>query len=395
MLLWPTILAAVGSLGIPDAATFYAARLRGRVGTLVGTSAALALVQTVVVTGLGVGVVLLLHNDSAAATRRAAFLALAYIPAYLLAMYLMSILNGLHRFTTFQVLRVSVVLGMACALGVLAGLGALTVTAAVVSYVAVHVGVMIAAAVRVAAVGGFPPEFEGAVARKMVGYGIRSHLSSVSSLLNERLDQLLISIFLAPIKLGLYVIAVTLTSLTAIVGTSVSLIALPSIARLEGTAERLRAARHFVAVTLWLSALVSLPMLLLTRPLIVLFFGSGFAPATNVCRVLLVASVLYSTSRALGAVLKGAGRPLDAGIAELVAVGATVAGLAVLLPWLGLMGAAIASLVAYGVSVLWMLRRASRALETPLHTLLVPNRSDLEELRALRWPRSPLFGSGR
>jgi len=78
--------------------------------------------------------------------------------------------------------------------------------------------------------------------------------------------------------------------------------------------------------------------------------------------VLLLAAVALSTGRVLGALLRAVSRPLDAGIAELVALGATVLGLAVLLPLLGLMGAALTSLAAYLLSTGWMVARLARAL---------------------------------
>lgn len=382
VLLWPAILAAVGSVGMPDSTTYFAARPGGKIGTLVGTSLSVGIVQSAALVGIGAAIVPLVHHGSGAHTRGAAYLALAYIPLYLLTLYLMNILNGLHRFAAFQALRVIVFGGTAVLLIALAAAGHLGVRSATAAYLAAHLAAGVVAAVLAARAGALPLGFDRKLVRDMLGFGLRSHVSGVSAMLNERLDQLVISVFLAPAKLGLYVIAVTLTSLNNLVGTSVSLIALPSVARLAAGPERTSAARRFVWLTVVAATAVSIPMIVFTSHLIELFFGKAYLPATDVCRVLLVATVLFSTNRSIGAVLKAVGRPLDAGVAELVALGVTFASLAALLPTLGIMGAGVASLLAYGVSTAWMTRRASRALEIGWRSLLLPSREDLRVLGA-------------
>jgi O-antigen/teichoic acid export membrane protein len=102
-----------------------------------------------------------------------------------------------------------------------------------------------------------------------------------------------------------------------------------------------------------------------------------------VCRVLLVATVALSTGRAVGAVLKAINRPLDAGIAETLALLVTIAALAVLLPAMGIMGAGVASLLAYLASTVFAVHRAARALASSPLGLLLPTRSDWSRWRAL------------
>jgi O-antigen/teichoic acid export membrane protein len=182
----------------------------------------------------------------------------------------------------------------------------------------------------------------------------------------------MISVLLGPATLGLYVIAVTLTSATSLVGSSIAIVALPQVAGLADARQRAVAARRMVVLAAGAATLVAVPLALVAPLLIRLFFGTSFERAGNVCRVLLIAGVLLATSRALAATLTALGRPLDAGIPELVGLAMTAVALAALLPLFGLMGAAVASLLAYGASLAWMLRRGARALDLPLRSLLVP-----------------------
>ena len=380
LLLWPSMLVLVGSLGVGDGITYHGARGTAPVGTLVGSAVALGAAQSVVLVGVGAAIIPFIFGDRGGSTLVTAYVLLAYIPVSLIGNYLVWVLTGLQRFGWFQWLRFSVIFATAVVLVALRLAGSLSITSAAITYLGITTVLLIATAVPVARMRRSPVRPSFSLVRQLMAFGIRSQLSNVSSVLNERLDQLLISIFLAPARLGLYVVAVTLTSATSLVGSSVALIALPVLAKHEPGADQTAAARRFIGLTIFGSVLLTLPLIVFTPPLIEVFFGHDFVSAANVSRVLLVAAVSFSTSRALGSVLKAIGRPLDPGLAELLALGVTVIGLATLLPAFGLMGAALASLVAYGVSTWWMVRLTSRALCVPVVRLLLLDRRDIHDL---------------
>lgn len=357
VLLWPSLLVAVGSLGVYQSTSFHVARAEEPAGTLVGTAIAIAAVQTVVLVGVGLGLVPLVLSRYGSSVEHSGLLFLAFVPLNLVAVYLMAALNGLGRFGLFNVLRVLVIALTVSLLGGFALAHALSPRTAVLAYLAANLVTAFTALVMVKRVVRGPFRVSRALAPRMAIYGLKAHSANVSGLANQNLDQLLISVFLAPARLGLYAVAVTFTSLTSLVGGSVGMVALPSLARLDSTEERARAARRFVALTIAGSALVTVPLLVFTPALMTLFFGSAFAEVANVARILLIASVVLSTNRVLTAIVNGIGRPLDAGIAETLALTVTVGGLAALLPTLGLTGAALASLLAYLVSGCWMVRR--------------------------------------
>jgi O-antigen/teichoic acid export membrane protein len=374
LLLWPTILAAVGSLGVMDAATYYCARSSSGTGTIVGSALALGMCQSIFLVGSGVLVLPLVLSHYDQHVLHAAYLFLSFIPINILTLSLAGVINGLHRFAWFQSLRLLVVGATASGLVFLASIHALTIEKAAAVYLAANLLTLATAAVLYRVADRSRLRFSSKVARELLSFGVRSHLGNVSSLLNERLDQLVISAFLAPAKLGLYVIAVTITSVTTLVGSSVSFVSLPTLARLRGLEERATAARRFVGLTILTSTAITLPLIAFTPFVIEIAFGTAFRDAALVSRILLVAAIILSTNRVLSSSLTGLGRPLDAGIAESVALIATFAGLAALLPAFGLLGAGIASLIAYSVSASWMMWRTTRALGLSATQLLLPKR---------------------
>jgi hypothetical protein len=66
-----------------------------------------------------------------------------------------------------------------------------------------------------------------------------------------------------------------------------------------------------------------------------------------------------------------------------VGLAVTAAGLALLLPLLGIMGAGVTSLLAYLASAVFLTRRAARALDISPARLLVPDREMLAGFAAL------------
>jgi O-antigen/teichoic acid export membrane protein len=115
------------------------------------------------------------------------------------------------------------------------------------------------------------------------------------------------------------------------------------------------------------------------------FFGAGFLPAIFIAQVAITAALVRGASYVLAYGLCGFNRPLVPSIAEVIAVLATVVGLAALLPSLGLVGAAITSLVAYSTSAAYMVWCARWRIGIRPLDLLLPRPSDVGRwIRCLR-----------
>jgi O-antigen/teichoic acid export membrane protein len=359
ILIWSGLLTLIGSLGMSDSVTYHAARER-RLGALIGTTAALCLAQSIVLVSVGWFVLPLVLHGYGPSTVHTAQAFLAYMPLFLLNMYAMCILQGVGRFAAYQFVRLLQIVLVTASCLTLVLVHGLTIDRVLAVYVGAY-GVCLC--VSITLVLRYPLDrvhVELGLARRLLSFAVRSHSGNVSAMFNERLDQLLISVFLAPAQLGLYVVAVTFTSLSTLVGTSVGIVALPTVAAAHALAQPLLV-RRYIRLTAFTAAVVTVPVIVFAPQFIRVFFGADFLGATTACRILLVASVVLTVARLLGVLLKGIGRPLDAGIAEFVALGVTVVLLVALLPLLGITGAAIASLAAYSVSAAWSLRRLCRA----------------------------------
>ena len=195
-------------------------------------------------------------------------------------------------------------------------------------------------------------------------FGRRALLGATSPIETFHLDQAAVALFLAPISLGYYVVAVAFTNLPRFIGQAIGLVANPYVARRRGQDDAIRMMWKFtfagaavlapLIVALWLSAPV----------LVEFFFGEEFSESIGVVRILLVGSLFYGIRRVLSDAARGAGYPLAGSIAEVLSVGAAIALFPILIPWLGLDGAAYAllaaSVVALVALVIALVRPGSR-----------------------------------
>jgi O-antigen/teichoic acid export membrane protein len=372
-MLWPMLAGNLGTLGIEESTTYHVAREPERAAALTGSALSLCALQSLLFGAVALAIIPVVLQRQPTSVVVAAWIYSLYVPLYMVSVTLNAVLNGLHRYEWFNVVLLTIALLTLGAQTLLLALGVMTVHTLVIAFLLTQAATTLYVAWLVRRAGVRRLSADRATMRRLFAFGIRSHASTVPSTLNYSLDQLVISAFLATTQLGLYVVAVTMSSFTVLVGAAVAKAILPNVAGRSAGPDRDLLARRLISATLIMSALISVPILVLASPLISILFGHSFAHAAGVARILLVAAVALSTNRALEAVLRGVGRPLDAGIAEFVALGATAVGLATLLPTLGILGAALASLAAYLISMVYMTRRATRSLGITQMQLLTPD----------------------
>lgn len=372
ILLWTMLVGAAGSFGLPEALTYETASEQETARRAVGTAIGAWFVLSIALVAVGAVVLTLTLGGYDAATRMTGYLLLAVIPLYLATNLCEAALQGSGAFSAFNLVRTLVYAITAVCLVGIAILGDFTVRTAGLSYVATYLVTTVVGVVLLRRTPIWSLAFDRGALGRMLHYGVRSQSTFTTSTFIERLDRMLIALFLGATSLGLYVVAATLTSATTAAASTVGLVAFPHMAALPSVGpQRAAAARRFVLLAVAASTLITIPLLALTPQLLELFFGAAFVQVATVCRVLLLAGIFLAFTQLLVALLRGLGRPLDAGAAGSVGVVLTVVLLAVLLPTLGLMGAAIASLVAYAVTAWWMLRKVCGALELTVPQFLL------------------------
>lgn len=203
---------------------------------------------------------------------------------------------------------------------------------------------------------GYSPRghFAWETSRSMLRFGVLNMSSTAPNSVNSRLDQIVLAVIVSSAALGQYAVAVSLSILAAPLVMAFGNVAFPSLARGERIPETIRIAiRGSVLVSL-----VGIAGVLAAGPYIVpVFFGPGYGSVTSLLLVLAPGAAVVVVNQVLGDVLRGLGRPGIVAVCEWIGVVSTVGGLMLLVPHLGVMGAAITSTFTYMV-VFVLLRRA-------------------------------------
>lgn len=176
--------------------------------------------------------------------------------------------------------------------------------------------------------------------RALARYGTRIWVGAIAGILLSRLDQTLITPLSGTFALGLYTVAVNISEVPLIINDAVRDVVFSADSTDSADARLTRAARlsTLACALVGLGVAATLPLWL--GPL----FGAGFRPALGPTWVLIAAVVLGTPGSVAGAGLSARGRPGRRSLSLLVACGLNVVLLVVLLPPLGALGAAIATL---------------------------------------------------
>ena len=274
--------------------------------------------------------------------------------------------------------------------GVLALLGLLTVGTALTTWIAGQVlGTLVLVWYVARRLAGFGrPSLE--VARRTLGFGLKSHGGRIMLLGNYRLDQWLLGAIAGSRELGLYSVAVAWAEALWQLPTALAAVQRPDVVRAGRRQAATQAATVFrvsAAVTAVMAA-----VMFATAPLLCVWaFGEDFRGAVDDLRVLVFGVLGVVALKQLGGALTGQGKPTLASAAIGVAFVSTVGLDLLLIPPFGGLGAAIASAVSYMVGGIAVALIFSKSLGARLREL-VPRGGDFSlgwrQLRS-RFRRGP------
>ena len=221
-----------------------------------------------------------------------------------------------------------------------------------------------------------PGRARARLVRPLMVYGAAQIAGATPALLNTQLDQLVLSQTVRAADLGRYAIAVTLTSLPIPLVAAIGNVAFPRLAAqatVTGTTYRLQ--RLAVLGSAGLAAAMLVPLTLTSYWLVPLVFGPAYRGAVPLLWILTPGALFLSCGQVVGDLLRGRKKPIIVARAQGFAAVFTVILLLALLPFVGVAGAAIASTVAYGISLavmlccLWRLPREPMAAPEALAEL--------------------------
>lgn len=311
-------------------------------------------------------------------------LPLLALPAALAVEYWHAILRGMNWIVMHNIVDVGTRVAGVLVLGVLIARGHLDVASAVSTNVVLTILTALLLIVLLRWVGAWGrPILDGSVWRRSARFALPAYGGNMAAYLTYRADEFIIAALLAPDQLGYYVLAVGLVERLWILPGAVSAALLPHLTNSEARDPALPAkiARH---VLLWVGA-ASLLLFVVADWVVELLYSPAFAPAAAPLRWLLPGIFALSIAKVVLAEIIAREKihypSLASGVAVLLNIGLNL----LLVPYMGISGAALASSVSYALLAVMWIWYYTRETRVPWSTL-VPSSSDLLVYTAL-WRR--------
>ncbi len=375
----PTLFAFAGLLGIDSAHTFLLSKKQFTRAQINGQSLILTVALAAVITPAYLLFLRFYGGAEDPALRSLLTLAAAMIPV-LLAKYLsIAFLLGLEdirRFNLANLLQAVVLLLLMCAnLFVFHG----GVRGALLAYLASEVAmtcVGVAAARRAARGERLIARPPAGLLRRSLVYGLQGHLGNILVLFTYRFDTFLVLSMAGVPAQGFYSIAVILAEKLSHIPESIQVVLFPRLSALD-TAEANRLTPRVVRNSLFATTVAAFALWLLSRPLLLLFFGEEYLDSLVAFRVLIPGVVMLSIAKILSTDFSGRDKRVHYTVGTAVAFAVNVVLCLLWIPRWGIVGAAWASTVAYTVQAAVMLVFFTRLSGNGFLETVVPGREDL------------------
>jgi O-antigen/teichoic acid export membrane protein len=380
MLSASTVALAVTAIGQPLAVTYFASRKDADPPAIVGNVFLQAGVLSIVLLPLAV----LLKSPIADALGEGHggttwVLAAALVPITFLDWTTSNQLLGMLRFGFYNGLKFVAGIGYTVAIVLLLAVGHLRVPGGLIATALASV-ITVLGCVR-PILGRARPAVDRALMARMLKYGSRVQVGVIFQMVNYRLDVIIMQFFRPLSEVGYYVAAQTVAEFVITIATAFQSSLLPLVSHFEGDERQDEVSANSLRHHGILAGAAVLANAIVGTAIIYFAYGPKFHPAVLPMLVLLPGVWFLGMGLVIQSDLGGRGRPgLSSKLAALAA-GVTVVLDFALIPPLGVMGGAIASVCAYttfGIASLIALHRVS---SIPIRELVVPKRADFRLYR--------------
>lgn len=191
-------------------------------------------------------------------------------------------------------------------------------------------------------------------------YGFKAYLAAFFAFMVIRCDTLMIQYMLGAEQLGFYSVSVALADKINVLPVAVGTILFPKLSEIQTIKEKVLLLKKTIPNITLLLILSAIIAGLLAKPFIVIFYGDDFSPAVLPFIILLPGLLFLGINTLFMNFFASIGMPMitvySPAIASLVNILANI----LLIPWLGIIGASVSSVLSYGLmlffSILYLLK---------------------------------------
>ncbi|MDR4503641.1 MAG: flippase [Candidatus Scalindua sp.] len=375
LLLIPFFATTFGRLGLGHAANYYASKTSPT--RLVVNCLILSLILSIGSMAVCVLTVYVLKGTFFKTISLRLLMTISFItPFYLLNYHFICIIQGLYRINLMNALFViqsAINMVLLVALLIVKNFG---LTGAVIATIsALLVSVFVRTGFLLKEIETSEISVDWGIIRGLLGFGLKSHVGNILKDITYRGDILLISYFLNPATVGLYIVAMHVAEIIWKIPESVGSVLLPRVSQME-----MEEARKFTPVVCKLVVLpvlaVCILLFLFGKILITSAFGQAFQPSAAVLLILLPGIFFFSVWKIIANALIAQGHPSKYSVTSGVSLVTMLILDIILIPRYGIEGAAVASTLAYTLATFTIIYIYTRLTDSLIREMFLPVKAD-------------------
>jgi O-antigen/teichoic acid export membrane protein len=212
-------------------------------------------------------------------------------------------------------------------------------------------------------------------------FGFKAHFSNILSFINYRADMFIISMFLTPAAVGLYGVAVSIAEKLWIVSQAISSVLYPVISSSNNDENKNRLTSVISRIVLFVSIIGGIVFYFLSNLIFNLLFGAEFSESSTILKMLLPGIILFSVDRILSNDLAGRGKPELNMYTSIFTVVSNIILNIVLIPKMGIAGAAYSTSITYSLSSIIKMILFKRSTGVSYSKLLFIQKEDISAIK--------------
>lgn len=283
-------------------------------------------------------------------------LAIACIPFMLVQVVQLSIFQALEDFKRFNFLTLAQPITFLLTIGVLLILNIMEPPWVVAAFLGSQICVWLVTKINLQKIV-LPPSEEDknqhGLLKESLSYGVKAYFANISSMISYRADLYLVGLLTNVSSAGVYAIALQISERLFIVSQAVSTVLLP---RLSGSnddpAYQTLLTSTIAKWTFFVTVVAGLVLFLLTKLLLVPLFGEGYRESLQPMLVLIFACSFSGYARVVANALAAKNKPEWNLYIGLIAAVTNVLLNLLLIPHYGIMGAAYATCISFGLNLI-------------------------------------------
>jgi O-antigen/teichoic acid export membrane protein len=381
ILLWPSVLGGVATLGVPSASAYYI-RKRPRLKAAFYTNGLGVILIGAMVSALVGWLALpkLLPTLDTNEIDTARTYLLIGLPMAATFIFLGGCGQAIADMALFNKTKVLPVLVQVPVLAAIMAFGVLSAEHIAFGFLFAQATVAVWLTVEASRHFGVSLKANRVVAPSLLTYGSGVWAAEILGTITLNADKLVISHWLTLRDLGVYTLAYSLSRVVSHVPNSIAAIIFPLNVGREKM-EVIRSTAQAFRLSFWPALLVALPIAIAANPLFPMVFGRDFVTSGQVFPLLVAECLISTGSWVLAQAFNSLARPGLVVARQIGGLVAFAAFAAILMPWLGIVGAAAAALAASIVRLLATLVAFRSGLGESIPSILW-QRADWHKFRA-------------